>query len=145
MANAVHDNIFVDSNFLIALYNVSDNLHQGARELAKRVSDQGSSLYVSNYVLLEVLTVLSQKIDHPTAIKVGENLRNSGKITNVHIDEALNDQSWQIFQAIQAKNMSFVDCSHIAVMNYVGIKRLLSFDTTDFKPLQKQYNFALFR
>ncbi len=44
------------------------------------------------------------------------------------------------------KNMSFVDCSILAVLQYEGINALLTFDQKDFTPtIQKNINFTSFR
>lgn len=141
---AANNGIFVDSNYLIALYNTTDSLHTRAKELARKIASTDSQLYLSNYIILEVLTVLSQRIGRQEAIDIGQMLRQAPQIELIYIDEDLNELSWQIFKASSGKNTSFVDCSILACLRYTGIKHLLSFDTTDFKPLTKQFGFKLY-
>jgi len=135
---------FVDSSYFIALYNNGDALHQKARDAAGRLAASGQNVVTSNYVLLEVLTVLSQRIDRQLAIAAGQNISDATQIEVVHITETLHERSWQIFQSVERKNVSFVDCSIVAVMQYAGIQQLLTFDTTDFRLLRKQFGFSLF-
>jgi predicted nucleic acid-binding protein len=56
------NDVFVDSNYFIALFNVSDTLHAEASALAENMVNRDVRLYISNYVMLEVLTVLSQRV-----------------------------------------------------------------------------------
>lgn len=141
MANK--DAVFLDSNFLIAVFNTSDSNHKKAQQLSISMTKLDTKLYISNYILLEVLTVLSQRVNREIAVEVGERLLNSENVELTHINEELNNRSLEIFKEIQTKNMSVVDCSILAVLNYVGIKQLLTFDITDFKPLRERFNFGI--
>ncbi|MGI9028081.1 MAG: type II toxin-antitoxin system VapC family toxin [Candidatus Saccharimonadales bacterium] len=141
---AIKNNVFVDSNFLIGLYNASDTLHGKTSAINARLASSGARLYVSNYILLEVLTVLSQRIGRAEAIAVGNNIIDGGHIEVIHINEDMHALSWNIFQLVTNKNVSFVDCSILAVMQDSGIRHLLTFDKTDFGPLRKQFGFSFF-
>lgn len=134
--------IFCDTNFFVALYNAADTLNPKAIEISKSLTKNNFELYISNYIFLEVVTVLSQRISKKVAIKIGQHLLADGFIKTIHIDEKLNHSSWQIFTALKNKNISFVDCSTLSVMNFLGIKKLLSFDQKDFGPLRKKYGFS---
>ncbi|HLA49387.1 MAG TPA: PIN domain-containing protein [Candidatus Saccharimonadales bacterium] len=140
---ATRADVFVDSNFLIALYNRSDSLHGRAAKIANQLDRDRSQLYISNYVLLEVLTVLSQRVGRATAISAGQSILSEPQIAKIHIDEGLNTLSWRTFRNIKAKNVGFVDCSILAVMGESGIKQLLTFDSSDFGPLCKEFGFSL--
>lgn len=133
--------IFVDSNYFVALFNPSDALHRHALDLAERIDSQDIPLVISNFVFLEVVTVLSQRRGRKVAIDVGEHLLTNPLIAIIHVDELSQLESWRIFQNIKEKNASFVDSSIIAVMQSERINALLTFDIQDFKKLQKQYRF----
>lgn len=135
--------IFVDSNYWVAFFNPNDAQYEKAVRTAGNF-DKGTEFFViSNFVFLEVVTVLSQKKGRTAAKEAGEYILKNPSIEIIHINEELQEQSWRIFQEIQSKNMSFVDCSILAVMQEEGIKELLTFDTTDFKKLAKEYRFKL--
>lgn len=143
MANK--NSVFVDSNYFIALFNVSDSLHDQAGELAESMLKQDVSLCISNYIVLEVLTVLSQRVSRSAAKVAADSLSDGKQIEVMHISEELHNLSLQVFQTTEAKNISLVDCSILALLNYAGIKRLLTFDVTDFKPLRERFDFSFFQ
>ena len=133
--------ICLDSNYIIALSNQRDTLHNRAVSCAPII--EGKQLFLSSLVYSEAMTVLSQQVDRSTAIEVGQTLLSSPNITLIHISYQLFMDSWQVFSKINKKNMSFVDCSILAMMKAHRIKKLLTFDLTDFAPLQKQFGFEL--
>lgn len=133
------DRVFVDSNYFVALFNPSDSLHKNALDVARRIDLQNISLVISNFVFLEIVTVLSQRRGRKVAVEVGEHLLTNPLIVIAHVDELLQRESWYIFQNIKNKDVSFVDSSIIAIMRSEEINTLLTFDTRDFRKLQKQY------
>lgn len=135
---------FADSNFFIAFFNISDKLHQRAKTLAKELLAQNTQLVISNYIFLEVVTVLSQRVGKFTALEVGKYFIENSSIQTIHIDEELQRYSWKIFQEVKDKNIGFVDCSIIAAMKAEGISHLLTFDIQDFQKLKKSYRFQFF-
>lgn len=135
--------VFVDSNYFIALFNSSDALHEQAKELAKRIAKEESILYISNYVELEILTVLSQRVGRAAANAAANILSDDQHIKRVFISEELHSSSLQTFRVIESKNISLVDCSILVTLKYTGIKKLLTFDITNFKPLREQFNFSI--
>ncbi|MBI4008703.1 PIN domain-containing protein [Candidatus Roizmanbacteria bacterium] len=136
------EQIFIDSNFLIAIYNPNDGLHKKASKMVSGLEKFHAPFYISNYVFSEVVTILSQKVGRREAIIAGDNALNSGNFSFTFIDESLQTSSWKIFQEIKKKNMSFVDCSSLAIMRYMGIRKFLTFDTADFASLRKNYSFS---
>ena len=136
--------IFVDSNYFISLFNPVDGNYVGAVALFHALEREHMLLVTSNFVFAEVVTVLSQRQNRPSAIVAGSHLQANPRIRIIHIDEALHRTSWQVFQEIQKKNMSFVDCSILAVMHAEHITKLLTFDRTDFAPMRQRYHFKFY-
>jgi|SRR3989344_1774820 len=136
--------IFADSNFFIGLWNQADGLHAKAKEISGNLELHGIGLTISNFVFLEIVTILSQRRSRAIATAAGNYIFSDPRVRIVHIDETLHRTSWDIFQAAPQKNMSFVDCSIVAVMHAENIKRLLTFDRTDFSPMRKRYHFSFF-
>jgi predicted nucleic acid-binding protein len=136
--------IFVDSNYFIALFNFQDSLYRKARKTARSLDAKRPQLVISNFIFLEVTTVLSQKRGKSVALEAGRYLAKSSFIEIIHIDEFLHQQTWEIFQAIKYKDISFVDASTLAVLRVEGIAELLTFDIEDFKKLQKNFRFRLY-
>ena len=134
--------IFADSNYFIALFNAHDALHERAKKITREMEQ--IVFYISNFIFLETVTVLSQKCGRKTSREVGEHLLKNPLIKIVHFDEILQKETWRIFQEEPSKNISFADCSTVAVMDTEGISELLTFDTTDFKKLAKKHHFKLY-
>lgn len=138
-----NNSIFIDTSFWIALFNPTDNLHQKALKIAQKLDKQNNLFFISNFIFLEVVTVLSQRVGKKTALEVGNYLLSDSRINLIHIDENLNDRTWQRFKEIKSKNASFVDASIIETMKMQRLTDLLTFDTKDFSVLAKNRNINL--
>ncbi len=137
--------VFADSNFFIALFNSSDSLYTKAVSAAQILDGQATTLVISNFIFLEVTTVLSQKRGKKVALAAGNYLLSEPRIQVLHVDEHRQLRAWNMFQRVPAKNTSFVDCSNIVLMQDEGIGTLLTFDQIDAKILQKFYRFRIFK
>ncbi|MBI3289987.1 PIN domain-containing protein [Candidatus Microgenomates bacterium] len=136
--------IFVDSNYFIALYNPEDSLYENAQRTSRVVTKEKPQLVISNFIFLETVTVLSQRAGKDAAILIGKHLIRDQRIEIIYINEELNELTWKIFQQIKRKNLSFVDASIIACMQYEDINKLLTFDEEDFSNLRRKYRFSFF-
>lgn len=134
--------LMIDSNFFIALFNPDDSLHEKAQTTAQKIIHSQQSYALTNYIFLEIVTVLSQKRGKARSRTIGNTLLQSARI--IHIDEWLHQHTWSIFCNVHQKDISFVDCSTIAAMKSEGITTLLTFDA-QFKKLQKHHRFSLYR
>ena len=134
--------VFVDSNYFIALGNPDDRLHSHALNITDLLDDGNVLVVISNLIFIEIVTVLSQRVGREIAWKVGRDLVEDPNVQIIHIDPEVQEESWEIFQKVAQKDISFVDCSTIAVMQSEGIDTLLTFDD-DFQRLKKQFRFKL--
>ena len=112
-------------------------------KIAQKLDKQNNLFFISNFIFLEVVTVLSQRVGKKTALEVGNYLLSDSRINLIHIDENLNDRTWQRFKEIKSKNASFVDASIIETMKMQRLTDLLTFDTKDFSVLAKNRNINL--
>ncbi len=132
--------LFVDTNVICALYNPKDSLHKKAQTIKTLLKIYNP--VVSNFILLEMYTILSQRVSKEFAVSFGNRIRERHTYAIVWINKKLEDEVWNIFASIKDKNFSYVDASTLAVMRKEKIKHLLSFDNS-FIELQKQFNFKL--
>lgn len=130
-----------DSNYFIALFSPDDSLHDQASNLVNLIAEYSAVL--SNLVFSEIITILSQKRGHIIAEQAGDYLLDSSLIRIVYLDPFHQQIAWRIFQGVQHKNISFVDCSTLAIMQAEKLDTLVTFDTTDFTKLQKDYKFKI--
>lgn len=138
------ERIFADSNFFVALFNSDDSLNKKAFEVADRLDDAKASLVISNFIFLEIVTVLAQRCGRAIARSAGNYLLNEPRIGVIHIDENSQASAWRLFQQVSNKNVSFVDCSTIAIIEDEALQSLLTFDRTDCKKLQDHSRFKLY-
>jgi predicted nucleic acid-binding protein len=141
---AASERVFIDSNFFIALFNPADSNHARANALAQQLESRRDQRIISNFIFLETVTVLAQRRGKAVAREVGNILQTDSLVTIVVVNEELNEATWRIFEKVEDKNISFVDCSTIALMRAENIQTLLTFDLTDFKKLRALYEFSLF-
>lgn len=132
--------IFIDTNFFCALYNEKDSLHEKARAIWPKLHD--FDYVVSNFILLEAYTILSQRASKTQAVSFGNYVRKENPYTIIWIDRNLEKNIWEIFKQIKDKNFSYVDASILAVIRKEKITHLLSLDT-GFVHLQKIFGFTL--
>jgi predicted nucleic acid-binding protein len=137
------ERIFVDTNFFVALFYPNDTLHERCMQFATQLQERNARLVISNLVFSEIVTVLSMRCGRLIGCVVGEELMRSPAIEVVYIDEALHEHAWMLFQEIENKNVSFVDCSSVAVMENESINTIVTFDEKDFNVLRKQYHFRV--
>jgi len=141
---AKDNKVFVDSNFFIALFNPPDTLHQKAVAISRKIKKEKPRLYISNFIFLEVVTVLSQRVNRKTAITLGQHFLKDEQLKIINVNKQLNTFTWEIFKEIKKKNISFVDCSILAAMKTEGIKKLLTFDKKDFTSIKRNHRFSFY-
>jgi predicted nucleic acid-binding protein len=136
-------NTFIDTSYICALYNPHDSLHKEALKL-KRGIDQQINPFISNYIFLETVTVLSQRVGKQDANDIGNLMFSSNKFGFLQATPKIDVKTWQLFQKVSDKNISYVDCSNVVLMKEERIDKILTFDQ-DFEDLKKQanYNFEI--
>lgn len=132
--------LFFDSNYYIGLSNLADPLHQKVSKTAIRLQQSEYTPIISNFIFLEVVTVVSQRVDRENATTLGNLLKNTIEI--VRIDKVLEEKTWDLFKKIKQKDVSFVDCSTLALLKEKRIEKLVTFDS-QFKKFSKQFGFSV--
>lgn len=128
-------NFFIDTDVLVAINDKSDALHQKANKTwqALALKAEQYSVYTSTNVLLETLTIVSQRLGKKKAIQLLEELR-SGAFIVIHPSEETVLEAEKIFCQIKSKNISYADCLSFAIMREQKMKLVFSFDR-DFKKM----------
>ncbi len=96
------DKIFIDTSSFFILIAKNDKFHRKVKETWEdfQINDK-YSLYTSDYIINETLTLVQAKINKKTAIELGNILLNS-KILNIgNIDSELWQEGWRIFKKYQ--------------------------------------------
>lgn len=118
--------IFVDTSAWYALYSASDYNNQSAREWMRANPD--NALVTTDYVVDELLTLLTTRKNRRHALKAGYDLL-SGKTALLEFITPVDfDAAWKLFQSYADKQWSFTDCTSRVVMDRMGIETAFAFD-----------------
>jgi len=123
--------IFVDTSFFIALLDPQDQNHSRAVEAleefkGQRLSDQ---LLTTNNVVLEAITVARYEVGHALAVRAGQMLYEE-KLARLHRTTAEDEAAgFAYLRKYDDKEYSAVDCLSFAVMERLGVREALSFDS----------------
>lgn len=140
MAKLARGRVFIDANVFIALINQDDHLHQRAKELRNQLRKEKARLVTSNFVISEVLTVLSLRISKKKAVEFGRLVYQKTKSLRIlRPTRGTEELAFGYFQRAKSKNISFVDCLTLAMVELFAIKRVFSFDQ-DLKQPKTNFN-----
>jgi len=121
--------ILVDTGVIAAFYNSKDENHKRSLELLNKLrkGEYGAGIF-TDYVLDETVTLLyvrSKKVD--IALKAGEAIieEKLGKFFPITYDLIM--RTWEKYQKLVNKGLSFTDCSLLVVAEYFECNDILSF------------------
>lgn len=121
--------IFVDSDAFVAFVKQDDSNHKKARRIFESLQAKSLTFVTSNYVFSEVITVISQRVDHKTAVAFIDNMRSEDSDFLIErISETVEEKALQLFREQTSKNISFVDCTNIALILEKHMDAIFSFD-----------------
>lgn len=121
--------IFADSDAFVAILRKDDSNHPKAKRLYLQLEKLNVSFATSNYVFAEVITVISQKIGHKKALEFINNMRSPDSIYNfIRVTPEIEEMAIEIFKKQTSKNVSFVDCTNMALIKHDNLDAIFSFD-----------------
>ncbi|MCJ7739847.1 PIN domain-containing protein [Candidatus Microgenomates bacterium] len=119
----------VDSDAFVALSKNDDSNSAKAQQILSILKLQKTKLYTSNYVFSESITVISKKVSHSGAISFIEVMKSPlNPFSFIWLDETIENMALKIFKQQTSKNVSFVDCTNMAVMEHYHLDTIFSFD-----------------
>ena len=115
--------IFVDTSGWGCLFDASQSFHTTTANLYRTARSQNRNLVTTNYVLIELVALLTSPIRMPRLmiIELIEGLKSSPYVEIVHIDESIDRDAWQLLRRRLDKQWSWVDCASFVVMEQRGI------------------------
>lgn len=118
--------IFVDASFYISLLKPTDTNHHRAEDLAK---EHGLDLKLTSQAVLgEVMTVGSQRFSREATIAFVQDLFAGKTTTVLYETRELVTRGWELFKRISKKDVSWVDCYSLAIIEAYKVKTVLTFD-----------------
>lgn len=122
--------IFVDADAFVAFTKQDDSNHKRAKQIFEKLQNSLVTFITSNFVFAEVVTVLSQRVDHEAAVTFIDNMKSDDSIFQIErINEETEEKAVQIFIQQTSKNVSFFDCTNIALIRQKNMDGVFSFDS----------------
>lgn len=134
--------IFLDTSFLISLLLEEDTNHEKARDIANNLKIKSVEFYINYLVFSECLTILSQRKSKAFAVSFGKTVKTEKEIRILEDKEEIKEKTWEIFQSVKDKNVSFADCSILASLEEEKISHLATFDK-HFKEFTEEFKLKL--
>ena len=134
--------IILDSNALIAFFNPSDSLHKHAIALLQDIEFQ--TKIINDLIFAEVGTVLLMKTkDLLFVSNILEKLfNNKARHTQVILcTKVFLSQILDIFSHQQSPQLSFEDCSVVALARTLKIRKIVTFDKAIRKTFATEFEF----
>ena len=120
--------ILLDSNIWIGLLNVDDLYHKKAGTLLKKIKEK---IILPEYVILEVATIISQKVNKETSNDFIRNVIDNKDIEIFSSSREFLGEVMNFYLSNKEKKLSFVDYSLLYLSKKMEV---LTFD----KNLQKE-------
>jgi predicted nucleic acid-binding protein len=116
---------FVDTGAWVALFVEGDARHEAARAWINSNLDR---LVTSDYIVDEVLTLITARYRRQTAIRAGHVLFSQELAGLIQLTEEDKERAWKIFRSHSDKRWSFTDCTSLALMQRLRISNAFAFD-----------------
>lgn len=120
-------NIFMDSSGFIALYRLDDDFHHRAINALQNLKDY--SFLTTNFILDETYTFLRKFLGKEKALNFSYFLKsnaNSMKIKRITLMD--EKKAFALFEKYNFPDLSFTDCTSLAVMESLKLKEVFTFD-----------------
>ncbi|MBI4474970.1 MAG: type II toxin-antitoxin system VapC family toxin [Acidobacteria bacterium] len=117
--------ILVDTGFLLALAQPTDELHARAAAWAQALSEP---LLVTEYVLCETINNLSKRPDRPRAHRIADLVLSGAGYIILNAGPSLFQAGLRLHRDRPDKDWSLTDCISFRVMQERGIRQALAYD-----------------
>ena len=120
------EKVFIDTSAFYALMDRSDAFHQSAGRIWPRLLDKGYDLRTSNYVIVETLALLQNRLGFEAAHLWSRDVL--GIVGTIWIDEALHKLAFEIWMSLGRRKLSLVDCASFVAMRNDKVAEVFAFD-----------------
>lgn len=119
--------VFVDADAIVALVQINDSNHGKALKLQKLVGKHKIKIYTSDFVIGEIMTVISQKSSVDLASKIGKEML-SGGVEIFYVSRPEMKLALEKFSQQVSKNSRFTDMVNMILMDKLKVDTIFSFD-----------------
>jgi predicted nucleic acid-binding protein len=112
--------VLIDADAFVAFVKKDDTNHERAKALFQALERMSVEFYTSGYVFAEAVTVISQRIDHETAVQFIDTVQSpESTIQKLKDTTEMETTAIMFFKEQTSKNISFVDCTNMAYLTTV--------------------------
>jgi predicted nucleic acid-binding protein len=119
-------NTFIDTAAFLAVLNADDRFHFSASQAWGEILSSDTSIFSSNYVILETTTLLQHRFGIE-ALRLFES-EISPVIIIVWVDETIHKQGMSVLLAANRRDLSLVDCTSFEIIRQIGMDEVFTFD-----------------
>ena len=119
-------NTFIDTAAFLAVLNANDQFHLLAKQSWEEVLASDSTLFSSNYVVLETTALLQHRFG-VEAVRLFES-DILPIIEIVWVEEAVHKQGMSALLAANRRDLSLVDCTSFEIMRQIRLDTAFTFD-----------------
>ncbi|NUQ36922.1 MAG: type II toxin-antitoxin system VapC family toxin [Caldilineales bacterium] len=119
--------IIVDTSALYALADRNDPHHLRAAAFL-RAQSGAHTLWVSNHVFDETMTLTKVRLGMHACLQMGVRLRNSRLIDLVVFGQEEEQMTWRLFSQFTDKAWSYTDCASLALSQLRDVRQVFAFD-----------------
>lgn len=122
--------VFVDTSGWAEFLVQTEPFYLKAKRLMQQWYTDGTPVITSNYVLLELVALLTSPLRIPRhqQIQVIETIKTSSWVTITHLDRTMDKMGWKLLTERQDKTWSLVDCTSFVIMQQHKILEALTTD-----------------
>lgn len=122
--------LFADTSGWGNIVDAGQPYHSLATAIYRSARSEGRKIVTTNYIVAELVALMTRplRIPRPTLIDFIESLRTSPHVEIVHIDQQMDEQTWELFRSRPDKEWSWTDCASFVVMKQRGILEALTTD-----------------
>ncbi len=118
--------VFIDTSAILAVLNVNDQNHAAAVNVWIALLAQPQQLYINNYVLVEIFTLLQNRFGLEAVHLFYNNVLPALGIT--WVGESIHQQAVSAVLTANRRTLSLVDCTSFETMRQLGISQVFTFD-----------------
>jgi len=118
--------IFIDTSGFIAVLDMDDLNHTRAAETWKNILTSGEILVATNYVLVETLALVQNRLGMEAVRVFQEDIVPVLRVE--WIDDAMHHAAMTVMLAALRKKLSLVDCVSFETMRLLDIKTAFTLD-----------------
>lgn len=119
-------NTFIDTAAFLAVLNANDHFHLFAKQSWEEMLTSDSTLFSSNYVILETTALLQHRFG-VEAVRLFES-DILPIIEIVWVEGTVHKQGMSALLAANRRNLSLVDCTSFEIMRQTGLDTVFTFD-----------------